>query len=84
MFYFIESQTKMRKIGNMPIFRKKEIERTRKEKIIRDCVFFALLIFICRMCIKTINMMYETTELLQQAANVNYLMPWVSVLTPIN
>lgn len=74
----------MRKIGRMPIFRKKEIERTRREKIIRDCVFFVLLLFICWFCIKTFNTMEDILEATNQLSNTNYLMPWVKEIAEEN
>lgn len=57
----------------MPIFRKKEAERTKREKIIRDCVFFGLLIFICGMCIKTVYVMADLLEATAKLSEINYL-----------
>jgi len=60
-------------IGRMPIFRKKEVERTKREKLIRDCVFFGLLIFICGMCLKTVYVMADLLEATAKLSEVNYL-----------
>jgi hypothetical protein len=60
-------------IGRMPIFRKKESERTKREKLIRDCVFFGLLIFICGICIKTVYVMSELLEATAALSEINYL-----------
>ena len=60
-------------IGRMPIWRKKEAERTKREKLIRDCVFFGLLIFICGICIKTVYVMSELLEATAALSEINYL-----------